>query len=344
MLDLRLAVDETAYGDGPLKVRCPVHDDPSASLAVYPDNIHCFGCGFHRNNPDEALAVLLGISRTEARSALPQFDSERLDAYRLRAAERAKLDPLPTSKAKMYNTFLRQTMSHRLEWFYARGLTDETIDRALLGHDGARFTIPVFDQHGQLLTIRYRKDLMPDQWDREDNRTRIPKYSGTKGRNGLFLYGAQWLGDTDYVIVTEGELDALRLLQCGHPVCSATNGARQVVRVPRLLSELFPSIRRLYIATDQDDAGHDAARQTARGAEGYEVKRLRWLTEVKDVTEHLMLGDDSWYEESWNGKGFVGIEGPISLDSLRTKHLRHIEPTWTNGSEGLCLQHLGRAA
>ncbi len=32
-------------------IRCPFHDDGTASLAIYPNNgYHCFGCGAHGKN------------------------------------------------------------------------------------------------------------------------------------------------------------------------------------------------------------------------------------------------------------------------------------------------------
>lgn len=333
MLDLRLAVTDSPYGDAAVKVTCPVHNDPSASLAVYPDNIHCYGCGFHRNNLDEALAILLGITPAEA--------FERLDSLQGAYVAQAKVDlpPLPTGKARMYHRFLREQMSQRLEWLYARGLTDATIDEALLGHDGFRFTIPVFDQHNQLVTLRFRKDdTVPD-----DEGERTPKYSGMKGRNQLYLYGANWLaGDT--VIVTEGELDALRLWQTGLCAVSATNGAGRTARVPALLRELSEQVDTIVAATDADAAGDKAAVQTAKAAEevGCRVKRLRWL-EGKDVTEALCKGSE-FYEQAWTGKAFGAIRGPISLDSLGGKYLRYVEPTRTNGGADVCVQHYVRAA
>lgn len=312
MLDLRLAVDESAFGDAPTKIRClnPNHDDPAASLAVYPDNLHCYGCGFHRNDVDEALALLLGITKAEAATRLGQYDSDKLDAYRERVAKEARRDPMPYGVAVMYNRFLREQMPQRLEWFYERGLTDETIDTHLLGHDGYRFSIPVFDSNHQLLTIRYRRDdvLLPEMWDEQDSTTRIPKYSGTYKRNGLYLYGEHWLTGADEIVVTEGELDALRLWREGTSSCSATNGARQAHRVPAMLRDLLPGMHTVHIATDADEPGDKAAIQTAQAAHALGLKAVRWtwVSGAKDITEHLQSGRglEDILKGVWNGSRF----------------------------------------
>jgi DNA primase len=311
MLDLRLVVDESASGYGPVKIKCLVHDDPTASMCIYPDNIHCFGCGYHRNDWDECLALLLGISKDAAHEVAPRYSTESLDAYRTKAAQQARRDPLPKARALMYNRYLRDVMSHRLDWLYKRGLTDETIDRELLGHDGFRFSIPVYDFEGRLVTIRFRRDdtILPEFHEDENGRpVPVPKYSGLKGRNGLYLYGEHWLSQfpQHWVIVTEGELDALRLRQQGLPAVSATNGARQTGAVIRLLLDVLPDLRSLYIATDQDEPGEEAAVQAAKAASAFSVEatRLMWM-EGKDITEHLqMRGKLDVMKGVWNGEKF----------------------------------------
>lgn len=301
MLDLRLAVSETAFGTSPVKIPCPVHDDPTASMAVYADNVHCFGCGFHLNDWDEALALLLGISKDEARVVAPRYSAECVPQTTKRPSPR---DPINIGHAKLYNRYLREVMPHRLAWFHNRGLTDATIDAEFLGHNGFSFVIPVYDSQRRLLTLRFRRDdaVLHDE-------TKLAKYSGLKGRNGLYLYGEHWLHEFTqrWVIVTEGELDALRLWQTGLCAISATNGARQAPQIPRLLSELSVRVDRLFIATDQDGPGEEAARAIARAADEYGMRsvRLSWC-EGKDITEHLQLrGKLDVMKGVWNGERFV---------------------------------------
>lgn len=296
MLDLRLATGLPVYEDNPVKIRClnPNHpkSDPGASLAVYPDNLHCFGCGWHRNDWDEALSLLLGCTIEEAVDRAALFESD--GSYTPQDA--APRTPLVRERAVLFNRFLQSDRRERASWLLSRGLTWETINAQLLGHDGFRFTIPVFDADDNLLTVRYRKDdrYVPDMYELGDGKVkRNPKYTGTKGRNGLYLYGEHWLAkDTrTWAVICEGELDALRLWQEGVPSCSATNGARQAHKIPAILHSLFPHVRTLGIATDTDEAGEKAALATLRAAEelGLSAFRLSWLGS-KDITEHLVSG------------------------------------------------------
>jgi DNA primase len=293
-LDLRLALTDQPVGELPWKLTCPpeIHKertgrlDKEMSLAVYPDNIHCFGCKFHRNQPDEALAILLGITPEQALPLLPRYHSESIDAYRERAAQEANLDPLPASLAEVYHQMLWSgPRQHRMKWLQARGLSKYSIQHWQLGHDGNRFVIPLWGAEGQLLTLRYRRDdeYLDDKY---------PKYSGMKGRNGLYLFGGSQPGDGTAIWVTEGELDAIRLWQEGINAVSATNGAGQVHKLPKMIRERWPLVQTLYIATDQDEPGHEAARLTKLSAEalGFQTHRISWDGEAKDVTEALQLG------------------------------------------------------
>lgn len=289
--DLRLAVSQSPYGDAPVKIPClnPLHKDDVASLAVYRENIHCFGCGFHVQNTDKALALLLGVTPAEAREIAPKLQARAVTTQASNIDVRQH--PMPSGLADMYYGNLYKTRSNRLEWLYARGLDDAGIALGKLGHTGASYTIPVFGAGGVLLTLRYRRD---NYYAGTDDGRSGPKYFGTKGRNGVFLYG-EWLlanDKRDWCIITEGELDALRLWQDGIPACSATNGAGQSNRVPRLLRELCPRVTTVCVSVDVDAAGAAAADKTCLAARklGYRVIRLSWFGDAKDVTEYLAQG------------------------------------------------------
>lgn len=304
MLDLRLAVSDLTVGTMPVKVKCPdrVHKarskqtDKNNSLAVYPESIHCYGCGFNRMGV-WGLAALLDVDIDEARRLQSRYTSESLDAYRDRAAQEARTDPLSEALAKLYNDMLmgpNAPRAHRQDWLLARGLTPATWERFHLGHNGTQFVVPIFDADGQLIALRFRRD---DAYLDES----YPKYTGVKGRNGAYIYPEpQLASDTrDWVIVVEGELDAVRLWQDGKPAAAVTNGAGQVPKLVRMLAERYPRIKTVYIATDMDEPGREAAKLSAQAATecGLKPVILGWA-EGKDVTECLALGGRL---EVWDG-------------------------------------------
>lgn len=292
LVDCRLAVLDSPLGDKPVFIPCPNHQDDTPSFGIFPDHAHCFNpaCGLHISRRMETLAFLLKISVNEAIKIAAKYSSEAVDGYRERVAQQVRTDPLPKSYAAVYNHSLYFNRRPRLEWLYDRGLNDEWIERACLGHDSTRFTIPFWNDKRDLITIRYRQDpfygepgtLLPSG-------VRIPKYCGMTGRNGLFLY-PEWLiaaDKHDYIVVCEGEFDALRLWMEGIPACSPTNGAGNVKHMLKLL-EPYERIKELYIATDQDEAGETAATELAVLAfqHGLKTTRLTWpRTWGKDVSE-----------------------------------------------------------
>lgn len=245
----------------------------------------------------EALAFLLGYvdgrgvpDWRRAIGVAGKYVVESLDAYREVAAREARKDPMPRSLADVYHSHLWKVKGNRIDWLLARGLSLKTIIRFRLGHDGSRFTIPLFNDRDELITFRFRRDdaIATSYFEPRDGQEHeIPKYAGLPGRNGLYLF-ADWLltPDMEYVVVCEGELDCVLLWQEGIPAVSPTNGAGQLKHVARLL-ERYPDIKKLWIASDQDDPGYEGAKELIRNERGLPAYRLNWdLKEWgKDVTE-----------------------------------------------------------
>jgi DNA primase len=50
------------YGE---KMRCPFHDDHDPSLIIYPDHVHCFGCGVTMDSID-FIKQMEGVSFGQA--------------------------------------------------------------------------------------------------------------------------------------------------------------------------------------------------------------------------------------------------------------------------------------
>ena len=75
-VDIRLAVTKRPFKDQPWFMKCREtqnHTDSTHSLAVYPDHIACYGCGFSIMRRMEALAYLLQISLYDALMRAAEF-------------------------------------------------------------------------------------------------------------------------------------------------------------------------------------------------------------------------------------------------------------------------------
>jgi DNA primase len=291
-LDLRVlaAPEKRISGAKPVMVKCPWHDDRHSSLGIWPDHLHCFGCGVHKGILDylaeqenldierdfrgtiEVLAAKYGV----ASSAAP------VPRSRQEAPRKAPFLPLNASLAKQYH----DQLGEKRRWYRDRGLRDGIIDGQLLGHDGRAFTIPVWHSSGELLTIRYRRD--------DSLGGSGPKYWGIEGRNETLLYNQGALAGSRLVVVTEGELDCLRLWQEGIPVVSSTNGAGGMVSIWEKVSSRFNCAVRVIIAFDQDEGGQKPARELLKMINGHSPRSvsstramiLKWDIRMgKDITE-----------------------------------------------------------
>lgn len=280
MLDLRRAVTDAPLDEEYVRIRCVNHaahknGDASPAMAVYPDGLYCFACGFTASGK-EALSLLRGGAEVE----------DGLTFAPKRTVKPAKqLDPLPAGYAKLYNLWLN-SHPEKLEWLLGpeRGLTRETVNEYQLGYDGAHYCIPVFNAERQLMTFRYRMD--PAVATEED--LHRSKYFGWRGRNDRFLYPA-WMPLGSWCVLCEGEFDALVLRQDGVPAITLTNGARQMKRIPLLLPY---TVRQVVIVCDNDPAGYESRDATIRQCQLYRipVTTVALPGQHKDVTKAYQAG------------------------------------------------------
>ncbi|MCC6629694.1 MAG: toprim domain-containing protein [Chloroflexi bacterium] len=257
--DLRYAFGQPR-GRQVIHVACPLHQDDSPSLAVYPDHGWCFSCGVYFTPPQ--LLDLAGTSGDDLPAAAAQA---REDAP----------PPAPSLVAAWQQTLLHQhsPRHHRLAYLTGRGLRLDTIRQARLGHTGTRFAIPVVNKRGVAIGVKFRRD---DDYCDPD----APKYLHPPGQPPL-VYRPLPRGRIK--AIAEGEFDALLLSQYGIDAMTTLAGADSLVNVFGGWSFRQP----VFICTDLDDAGEKAAAALAQVISAPQVKRVRWPS-GNDVTEALL--------------------------------------------------------
>lgn len=180
-----------------------------------------------------------------------------------------------------------------------RGLTLETIRRFKLGVDNRGYiTIPIFD-NGELISYKFRS---------------------VKGKHFTHYSGARvWVlndqafsiaTDTGYIIITEGEFDAMALWQLGFPsVISDTAGAHHsnmewIGKIPEGV--------KVFICYDNDEPGQAGARKLA---ERIGMDRcFNIVLPCKDANDYIRDGytKEDFIELKEKSKPF-GVEGLVSL-------------------------------
>ncbi len=149
------------------------------------------------------------------------------------------------------------TLSFR-EYLNGRGITDKVIDDYCITGDEEKVAIPIDGGY------KYR--TFPNK-----------SYFYEKGTKAC-LFGAQKI-TTNWCVLTEGELDALRLVSVGIPAVSGTGGAGTWNDEWR---SLLPPL--VFICYDTDKAGVENAEKVHHRISG---SRIVTLPEGKDVTEYL---------------------------------------------------------
>ena len=153
-------------------------------------------------------------------------------------------------------------------WLNERGISDSSIERYGISGDSERVVIPVNDREGKLLFNKYRI-LEPK------------KYLYDKGAT-VSLFGIQFVGDSEWCVLTEGELDAVRLDSIGIPAVSGTSGCGCFRE--EWIKHLPKSV---LICYDSDSPGKAGANKIHWLIPGSRIIQLP--EETKDVTDYLRL-------------------------------------------------------
>ncbi len=129
-----------------------------------------------------------------------------------------------------------------------RGIPGYVVDQRLLGWDGTRITIPVFNRRGVCAFFRLAKD--PD--DKSDG----PKVLSSRGTSAE-LYGWEVLRlNPKRVVICEGEFDRLVLEANGFDAVTSTGGAGTFRKE---WAAAFAAIPNVCICFDRDEAGRHGA-------------------------------------------------------------------------------------
>lgn len=134
-----------------------------------------------------------------------------------------------------------------------RGYTDDTLRRFQLGWDGARVTIPVYDEFNRLVNFRLYK------WNSYEDNYKVINYEDEHGNSygEVRIFGINNLVDDsiEEIVWCEGETDRIINEQHGFPTACPTSGAGSWR--PEW-ANYFRNKKKVYIVQDNDEAGRNA--------------------------------------------------------------------------------------
>jgi KaiC/GvpD/RAD55 family RecA-like ATPase len=192
-----------------------------------------------------------------------------------------------------------------------RGLTEESINRFKLGYahkyDQDWIVLPSYE-NGIPKLLKYRK-LPPNRNDK------IEKYIREEGAKSI-LFNGDILEEEgcDEVIIAEGEIDAITLLQHGYKyVVGATGGAGTLL--PTWFDKLILKSK-IHLMLDSDEAGQTAARNTWAARLG--VNRC-WnviLPKGEDINSYLKDNSKEELDEIINKAIQFKVEGISNISDV----------------------------
>src|SRR5437016_4061411 len=132
-----------------------------------------------------------------------------------------------------------------------RGITDLLIDFHLLGWNGNRITIPIYNREGEIAFFKLAKD--------PEDQTGPKMMASPGGYAELYDWGAL-LPEPSRIIICEGEFDRMVLEANGFIAVTSTAGAGVFKKE---WAKVFVNIPEVYICYDRDEAGEKGAERVA---------------------------------------------------------------------------------
>lgn len=279
------------HGDSEYKTQCPfpeLHEggvDKNPSFTVNLDtgvyycntchskgNIHTYYCSKYHKTAKEAwffFGDALDLPRPEGEDLCAEYIDQGI-------------------AVKWHNDLLSMGGNTLDFLLNERGLNLETIKQYQIGWNGERYSIPIYDEHWNLVNIRlYTR--MP-----VDGRQKVINYRDDNGNTygKIRLYGIEnLLHELDYVVIAEGELDRLICEAHGIPAVTSTAGAGSW---ERSWSAHFSNAHKVYACYDNDAAGMSAnAKALRRLSNITNIAILQWPEDFPkkgDLTDYFTSG------------------------------------------------------
>jgi len=191
-------------------------------------------------------------------------------------------DDMPVREEKAYKRPVKpkcQTPKSAVkEWIQSRGISEQTLADFKLGEqlrDGKAYAVFPYIRDGEFINVKYRNVA-----EKKDMRQEV-------GAEPC-LFGWHLIDPkARTVTITEGELDAMSLHQCGIPAMSVNAGAGNHQWIANDWERL-DRFSEILIAFDNDEAGNKGASEVISRLGVERCKRVRFP--VKDANEWLMQG------------------------------------------------------
>ena len=195
------------------------------------------------------------------------------------------------------------------QWFEDRGIIRAVVDDAKIGYENRWIQFP-FIKGGEVVNIK--------------SRTADKKFRQSKNAEKCF-YRFDHMKGMETVIITEGEMDALSLVQAGFTnVVSVPDGATQPgtnpsdVKFSYLISaeEHLMGAEKVILCTDSDGAGKHLRDELSRRIGREKCCRVNYPSDCKDMNEDLVKHGEERILEIVSSAYPYPIDGIIMIEDI----------------------------
>jgi len=198
-----------------------------------------------------------------------------------------------------------------LKYFETRGISEPTLVNWKITESneyfGATKKVAInfnYYREGDLVNVKYRSSGKD-----------FKLVSGAE----LIFYGLDNIKNSTTIYITEGEIDALSLNECGiYSVCSVPNGASKGSQRLEYLDncwEYFKDKEQIILCTDNDTAGLNLRHELARRFGQYRCKYLDFK-DYKDANEVLVKSGSKELREIVENALDFPLEGVLNIDTI----------------------------
>jgi DNA primase len=165
------------------------------------------------------------------------------------------------------------------EYLKSHGITEEFALNQGLAWDENYINIPVKDEEGEILFIKSRNLHYQEEGNKD------PKYKNTSGSHAT-LFNLHAVKESPNIVLCEGEIDCLRLIQEGIPSISSTGGAGTFREE---WVDILKAKNNVYVCYDNDAPGIEGARKILSLIPN--AKAIQLPEGIKDVSEFFVSGE-----------------------------------------------------
>jgi len=196
-----------------------------------------------------------------------------------------------------------------LSWFLSRGISKQTLISNRVA-EGLQY-MPQVNKEVTTIQFKYYRDssLINIKY-----RDAAKNFKLVKDAERI-MYGLDDLVGCNEAIIVEGEMDKLALYEAGYKNCvSVPNGASNLKM--EYLKDFPDNIKKVYIATDNDEPGKKLAEELSRRIGRDICYRVNYFDDCKDVNDVLINHNDSGVKYCIEKAQAYPLEGVLSVQDF----------------------------